>query len=480
MNFRSVLAIEGTLLIFLGLFMLLPAGFSLYYRGDDLTAILISAGISVAVGLALRLGFRLNGDLRIKDSYATVSLGWILAAFFGALPFYLSGYIRSLTDAIFESMSGFTTTGASILSDVEALPHGLLLWRSLTQWLGGMGIIVLSLAILPLLGVGGMQLFKAEIPGPVPDKLRPRLQETAKILWGVYALLSLVEVLLLLAGRMSLFDSLCHTFTTMATGGFSTKNASIAYFHSLYIEAVIIFFMFIAGTNFSLHYHGVRGRLSAYWKSEEFRFYLGFVAGGVVLATLVNLLAGSAGLFGAMRQSSFQVVSIMTTTGFATVDFGRWAPAGQMVLLLLMFFGGCAGSTGGSLKILRVMILLKQGRVELKKLLHPHAVLPVRVDGRVVSPQVVSNVLAFVFLYFIIFVAASLAMSLLGLDLVSAFSSVAATLGNVGPGLGLVGPSANYLFIPTAGKWLLVFCMLAGRLEIYTLLILLTRDFWQK
>lgn len=479
MNFRSILFIEGSLLIFQGIFMILPVGFSIYYGDNDLFAILLSAGITLAVGLVLRLGFRFNGELRLKDSYATVALGWIFAALFGALPFYISRYIPSFADAFFESMSGFTTTGASILRDIEALPHGLLLWRSLTQWLGGMGIIVLSLAILPLLGVGGMQLYKAEIPGPLPDKLTPRIQETAKILWSVYALLSLIEALLLFIGGMNLFDSLCHTFTTMATGGFSTKNASIAHFNSFYINLVIIIFMFLAGTNFSLHYHGLRGRISAYWKSEEFRFYLKVILASLIIVILINLVSNSSNALVASQHSAFQVVSIITTTGFTTVDFGQWPSAAQMILLLLMFLGGCAGSTGGSIKILRIMILWKQGRAELKRLLHPHAVIPVRVDGRPVPPALVSNILSFVFLYLFIFVSASLVMSLLGLDIVSAVASVAATLGNVGPGLGLVGPSGNYSLIPWIGKWLLSFCMLAGRLEIYTLFVLLTKEFWK-
>lgn len=479
MNFRSILFIEGSLLIFQGIFMILPVGFSIYYGDNDLFAILLSAGITLAVGLVLRLGFRFNGELRLKDSYATVALGWIFAALFGALPFYISRYIPSFADAFFESMSGFTTTGASILRDIEALPHGLLLWRSLTQWLGGMGIIVLSLAILPLLGVGGMQLYKAEIPGPLPDKLTPRIQETAKILWSVYALLSLIEALLLFIGGMNLFDSLCHTFTTMATGGFSTKNASIAHFNSFYINLVIIIFMFLAGTNFSLHYHGLRGRIFAYWKSEEFRFYLKVILASLIIVILINLVSDSSNALVASQHSAFQVVSIITTTGFTIVDFGQWPSAAQMILLLLMFLGGCAGSTGGSIKILRIMILWKQGRAELKRLLHPHAVIPVRVDGRPVPPALVSNILSFVFLYLFIFVSASLVMSLLGLDIVSAVASVAATLGNVGPGLGLVGPSGNYSLIPWIGKWLLSFCMLAGRLEIYTLFVLLTKEFWK-
>ncbi len=479
MNFRAVLAIQGLLLIFQGLFMLLPLGFSLYYRDDDLMAIIISAGVTLAAGLLLRLLFRFQGELRLKDSFATVSFGWLFAAMFGALPFFISGYIPSFTNAFFETMSGFTTTGATILADIEALPHGLLFWRSLTHWLGGMGIIVLSLAILPLMGVGGMQLYKAEIPGPTPDKLTPRVRQTAKSLWGVYVLFSVIETGLLMAGGLSLFDALCHTFGTMATGGFSTKNASIAHFGSVYLEIVIIVFMILAGTNFSLHFHSLKGRLSAYWKSGEFRFYVGIILFFTGLMTVANTLGFFPNGFESFRHSTFQVVSITTTTGFTTFDFGQWPAAAQLILLVLMFVGGSAGSTGGSIKVLRIMILVKQGKAELKKLLHPRAVIPVRVDGRPVQPQVVINILAFVFLYLVIFASASLIMSLLGLDMVSAFASVAATLGNVGPGLGSVGPAAHYLHVPLIGKWVLAFCMLAGRLEIYTILVLCTREFWK-
>ncbi len=479
MNFRAVFAIQGLLLIFQGLFMLLPAGFSMHYGGDDLIPILVSAALTMAVGFLLRLLFRFRGELRLRDSFATVSFGWVFAALFGALPFFISGYIPSFTNAFFETMSGFTTTGATILAEIETLPHGLLFWRSLTHWLGGMGIIVLSLAILPLMGVGGMQLFKAEIPGPTPDKLTPRIQQTAKSLWGVYVLLSFVETALLMAGGLSLFDSLCHTFGTMATGGFSTKTASIGHFRSVYLEAVVIIFMILAGTNFSLHFHSLRGRVSAYWKSGEFRFYLGIILFFSVLVTAANALAFFPKPLEAFRHSAFQVVSITTTTGFTTFDFGQWPAAAQLILFFLMFVGGSAGSTGGSIKILRIMILVKQGRAELKKLLHPRAVIPVRVDGRPVPPPVVINILGFIFLYLLIFVAASLIMSLLGLDMVSAFASVAATLGNVGPGLGSVGPAAHYLHVPLLGKWILAFCMLAGRLEIYTILVLCTREFWK-
>lgn len=479
MNVRIVGRVLGFLLLFVGLFMALPALFAWHYGGDDLRAILISAGLTAAAGAVLVVVFRAKGEILVRDSFAIVSLGWILVSAFGALPFLLSGAMPSFADAFFESMSGFSTTGASVLARVEDLPHGLLFWRSLTHWLGGMGIIILSLAILPLTGMGGTQLYKVEMPGPMPDKIAPRVRRTATTLWGVYVLLTALETLLLLLGGLDLHEALCQTFGTMATGGFSTRTDSIGGFGSLFVEAVVVAFMLAAGTNFTLHFHALRGKVSSYWKSEEFRFYLGILAVFTVLLTVDNVVAGTYKAAEAARHAVFQTVSIATTTGFATADFGGWSSAAQISLLLLMFVGGCAGSTGGSIKVLRVMILLKQGRVELKRLLHPRAVIPVRIDGRTVPPAVVVNILGFLFLYIGLLILSTLAMTLMGLDLVTAFSSVAASIGNIGPGLGSVGPMEHYGHIPLAGKWLLSFCMLAGRLEIYTVLVLFTRDFWR-
>ncbi len=479
MNLKAVFFVQGLLLIFIGIFMQFAALFAWYYGEGDLTIILISSAITIGVGLVLVFSLRFKKEISIRESFAIVTLGWIFASLFGALPFYLSGHIPSFTDAFFETMSGFTTTGASILTDIEALPHGLLFWRSLTHWLGGMGIIVLSLAILPMLGIGGMQLYKAEIPGPIPDKLTPRIQQTAKLLWGVYVLISFVETVLLMFGGMDLFDALCHTFGTMATGGFSTKNTSIAHFNSAYLDYVIVIFMLIAGTNFSLHYFGLRGKMSHYWKSEEFRFYIAIILFFTIFLTFDNLFTIFPDFLDSIRYSVFQAVAITTTTGYVTADFEKWSSSAQFILLFLMFIGGSAGSTGGSVKILRVMIFLKLGRSELKKLLHPKAVIPIRLNGNVVAPNTIVNVLGFMILYLSILIIVTIFMTILGLDLLSAFASVAATLGNIGPGLGDVGPTNDYSQIPFLGKWLLSFCMLAGRLEIYTVLVLLTREFWK-
>lgn len=480
MNSKAVIHIIGTLLMFEAGSMLMPLGFSLYYGDGDAWALLLSVFISFFLGLVLFKSTQIKPELRVREGFAIVVFGWTFMAAVGALPFVLYGAIPSYTDAFFETMSGFTTTGASILTDIEALPHGLLFWRSETHWLGGMGIIVLSLAILPFLGVGGMQLFKAEVPGPLPDKLKPRIKETAEILWGVYLLVTLMETTLLMFGGMSLFDALCHTFGTVATGGFSTKNASIAHFDSVYIEVVIILFMVIAGTNFSLHYRALKGKVQTYYKDREFQFYCLFLVTCLLITVPILYFASKYDMGKAVRSAAFQVVSIVTTTGYATDDFELWSSSGQLIMLVLMFIGGCAGSTGGSIKIIRIMLLLKHGITEIKKLLHPNAYIPVRLGGRVISADVITNILAFFILYMLIFVCGSFCMALMGLDFVTAVASVAATLGNIGPGLGNVGPTDNYAAIPVAGKWLLSLFMLLGRLEIYTVIILFVPEFWKK
>ncbi len=482
MNYRTILNILGVLLIFEGLSLLLPLPFSFYYGDGDARALIYSTIICMTAGglVFLLTRSRSGKDLGIREGFVIVGSGWTILAAFGALPFVLSGAIPSYTDAFFETISGFTTTGASILTNIEALPHGVLFWRSLTHWLGGMGIIVLSLAILPILGVGGMQLYKAEVPGPSPDKLSPRIRDTAKILWAVYFFLSALQTGLLMLGGMTLFDALCHTFGTMATGGFSTKNASIGHYNSLYIDIVITLFMFIAGTNFTLHYAFLKGNFKSYWQDREFLFYIKFSMLMTLLVTGIVFIYNFHDLTKSLRAAAFQVVSIITTTGYGTNDFEQWHGAGQLIMLLLMFIGGCAGSTGGSIKIIRIMIVMKQGVLELRKLLHPNAYMPMRLGGRVIQPDVVSDVLGFFIIYMIIFVGGSVVMSAFGLDLLTAASSVAATLGNIGPGLANIGPTDNFSFIPAGGKWVLSFFMLLGRLELYTILILFVPEFWKK
>jgi trk system potassium uptake protein TrkH len=398
---------------------------------------------------------------------------------FGALPFFIGSDI-SFVDAFFDSISGVTTTGASILINVEAVPKGLLFWRSFIQWLGGMGIIVLSVAILPFLGVGGMQLYKAEVPTPVPDKLRPRIRDTAMVLWKVYALFSLVEVVLLVLGGMSIFDALCHTFTTMPTGGFSTKNASIGHYDSAYFDIVIIVFMVLAGINFSLHFQMLRGRPLAFWRDSECRFYL-LLTAVLVLFVTFELFGDVYQNFGqALRHGAFQVVSILTTTGFATADYEKWPAMSQMILLMCMFIGASAGSTGGGMKCLRVMLCFKFCYKELFALIHPHAVSHIKIGGKPVPEDVTRSVLGFLALYVSLFALNTVLLAGLGVDFVTAFGAVASAIGNIGPGFGTVGPAENYAQIPYLGKWLLIWCMLLGRLEIFTVIILLVPEFWRK
>jgi trk system potassium uptake protein TrkH len=470
----------GALLIFLACTMLIPAVVSFIYNGDDFLWIVLSSVITGSVGIILYLTCKIEYELRVRESFALVTFTWLFFAFFGALPFILSGYIPSFTDAFFETMSGFTTTGATIIDDIEIFPHGLLFWRSFTHWLGGMGIILLSLAILPLLGVGGMQLYRAEVPGPEHDKLSPRIKDTAKILWEVYILISAVEVVLLYLAGMDVFDALCHTFGTMATGGFSTKNASIGFYNSAFIDYIIIFFMIIAGINFSLHFKALKGNLKSYINSSETLFFLTLIVLGSSLIALDIFLFNDYNISKSIQKALFQAVSILTTTGYGTDNYEAWGPSSQVILFIFMFLGGCAGSTGGAMKIIRSLVLIKFGLNEIKRLLHPQAVLPVRIGHRTIPNEIVAQIAGFFLIYMSLFVIGVLFMSLLGLDFETSLGSVAATIGNIGPGLGLVGPTDNYAHLPQTGKWFLSFLMLVGRLEIYTVIVILTPTFWKK
>ncbi len=480
MHFSSVVHILGLLLMFLAAAMLLPIPFSLYYGDTDSTALLISAFITLLMGfLAYRFG-KFQQDLRPKEGFAVVSLGWVALSVYGSLPFIISGVIPSFTDAFFETMSGFTTTGATILTDIESLPHGILFWRSLTHWIGGMGIIVLSIAILPFLGVGGMQLFKAEVPGPIADKLTPRITETAKILWVVYALLTFLETALLMFGGMNLFEGLCHAFGTMATGGYSTRNASVGAFGSAYIDYVIIIFMILAGANFSLHYRFLKGDFTAHIKNKEFMIFLSVIAIAAAIIGFDTFIQGELSVGEGIQATLFQTVSILTTTGYGTADYEQWSFGSQVVLFFLMFIGGCAGSTGGGIKVVRIYVLIRFVFSEIIRLIHPHAVVPVRIGKTVVNREVATNVVGFFILYMFIFTLGVFVMSQLGLDVETSFGSVAATLGNIGPGLGGVGPTDNYAHIPVIGKWVLSMLMVMGRLELFTVIILFSPTFWRK
>jgi len=480
-NYRLILLLLGRLVLLEAFCMLLMVLVSLIYREADLWHLFYSSMVTMLSGGLIVFFFRnASKEMGKRDGFVVVSLAWVVFSLFGSLPFMISGAIPNFTNAFFETMSGFTTTGASILNDVESLSHGMLFWRSMTQWLGGMGIIVLSLAILPVFGFGGIQLFVAEVPGPAPDKLHPRIGGTAKRLWAIYVIFTLMEFGLLLLGGMDAFDSVCHSMTTMATGGYSTRQESIAAWDSPYIQYVIILFMFLSGSNYALIYFALKGSLRRVWQNEEFRVFLVMVLLFTFLFTAILMLTYHGDLETKFRNSLFQVVSIMTTTGFVTYDYLQWTPLLVMLLFMLMFFGGSAGSTSGGIKVIRVWLVVKNSYLEFKRMLHPNAVIPIRYKKRAVPEQITSNIINFVTLYMLVFIVGVLVMSVLGLDLSTAMGSVAASLGNIGPGIGSVGPDFTYAHLPDFGKWFLSFLMMMGRLELFTVLILFSPLFWRK
>ncbi|HXK81506.1 MAG TPA: TrkH family potassium uptake protein [Bacteroidales bacterium] len=481
MKIRIVLLVLGVLLLVESIFMLFSAIIAIIYGENDILALSLSAGFTAIAGsLLYLLNKNVPRQVGKKEAYLIVTLGWIFLSFFGTIPYIFNGYIPSFTNAFFETISGFTTTGASILNNIEELPHGILFWRSITQWMGGMGIIVLSIAVLPLIKVGGMQLFAAEVPGPTKDKIHPKIKETAKRLWLIYFVLTIVETILLKLGGMNWFDAVCHSLTTMSTGGYSTKQASIAYFTSPYIHYTISFFMLIAGTNFILIYFISKGKLRKVWQNDEFLYYLKIIILSVIIISISLIVWMNIPTELAIRDSVFQVISILTTTGFCTTDYLLWQPAGLwVILLLLMFVGGMAGSTAGGIKIVRIQLLLRNSYSEFKRLLHPNAIIPVRYNKKSINSNIINNIQAFVILYLFIFFISSLIMSMMGLDFSSAVGAVAASLGNIGPGIGSVGPIENYAHIPIAGKWFLSFLMLLGRLELFTVLMIVAPGFWK-
>jgi trk/ktr system potassium uptake protein len=480
MHFRLILQIQGFLLAILGLCLLAPIPFSLYYGESDWIYFVYSAVIcGVFGGLALITRER-GADIRPKEGFAVVTFGWIVLAAFSALPFWWSGAIPSYTDAFFESISGLTTTGASILTDIESMSHGMLFWRNFINWLGGMGIIVLTIAILPFLGVGGMQLFKAESPGPIADRLKPRVTETAKLLWMVYLFYTVLILILLLFGGMSFFDAICHAFSTIATAGFSPKNASIAHYQSTYIDFVLIIFMSVAAINFSLHYKLLTGDWKTFLRSRELRFFFGIIAVATLIIIGDRIYHTNDAVGDLVDTSLFQVISIISTTGLANDNFEIWPAISQKVIFLIMFIGGMAGSTGGGIKVIRIIILIKFIFSEIQKLLHPNAIVNIRIGEQIIDRSILANVAGFFVIFCVIAVLGTVFMSLQGLDAMSAFTSVITTLNNVGPGFGMIGPADNYAFISDAGKWALSFFMLIGRLEFFTVLILLSPSYWTK
>lgn len=481
-NFRLIINILGFLLIFNGIFMLLCLPVSFIYKEDDWMALSVSGAISIVIGLASWLLTRESRkqELRKKEGYLAVTLGWIVLTLSGSLPFILSGAIPDYVDAFFETMSGYTTTGASILNDIEGLPKGIIFWRSFTSFIGGMGIVVLAVAIMPILGIGGMQLYSAEAPALMPDKIRPRIRETAKRLWLIYVGLVLIQIVILNFAGMGLFDAINHSFCTISTSGFSPRQDSVGYYDSPLIEYIIIVFMILGGTNFAVMYMGLHGRFKKVWRNDEFRFYLGVLAVFTLVVAASIFQNTNAGIERSFRDGLFQVVSIVTTTGFTTANYLSWGQFTIVIFFMLMFVGASAGSTSGGVKMVRHLILLKNTLLEFKRQLHPSAVLPVRFNNMAISQDTTFSILAFIIIYIIIFAMGSLLMSILGLDFDSAFGATAACLGNVGPGIGTVGPLNNFHHVPTAGKWVLSFFMMLGRLELFTVIILFTPFYWRR
>ncbi|MCB0457329.1 MAG: TrkH family potassium uptake protein [Flavobacteriaceae bacterium] len=492
-NFRIIFHLMGLLLVVNGGFMLVASLVSFIYQDGVVFQMFLAALAAIVAGGGIMFfTIKHRKEIQKKEGYIVVSFGWIFMALVGTLPYIFTGAIPGFTNAFFETMSGYTTTGASILSDIEIIPKGVLFWRSITHWIGGMGIIVLAIAILPLLGIGGMQLFAAEAPGPGGDKLHPRITDTAKRLWLIYVGYTLAETLLLWAAGMTFFDAINHSLSTLSTGGFSTKNASVAYWNSQpIIQYIIILFMFLAGSNFVLSYFAFKGKFQKILRDEEFKLYSFFIVGLTLIAAgFIYLFANHEtaaiqdpmvwGSFEyAIRHGLFQVLTVITTTGFVSADFTTWTSFLTIFFFGLMFLGGSAGSTAGGIKVVRHLIMIKNGIMEFKRTLHPSAILPVRYNNKAIQQPIVFNVLAFFILYMLSFIVGVLVFSLLGLDFETSLGGAASTLGNVGPALGGLGPVENYGWLPSGAKWWASFLMLIGRLELFTVLILFTPFFWR-
>ena len=463
------------------------------YKDGVTTEILLAAIVSMMVGLISMFFTRDHKkEVKPKEGYMIVTFGWLVMSVSGVLPYLFSGAIPDLTNAFFETISGYTTTGASILDNIEVLPKGILFWRSLTHWIGGMGIIVLAIAILPLLGIGGMQLFAAEAPGPSADKLHPRITDTAKRLWYIYVGYTAAQTLLLKLAGMDFFDALNHAMATLSTGGFSTKNASLAFWNDQpLIQYIVILFMFLAGSNFVLSYFAFKGKVQRILKDEEFKFYVGFIAAFTLIAALIIFFQAQPSISdrlpmvagegeSAFRHALFQVLAVVTTTGFVTADFTGWTPFLTIFFFGLMFLGGSAGSTAGGIKVMRHLLIIKNGLLEFKRTLHTNAIIPVRYNNKTVPEHIVYNIIGFFVLYMLLFIIGALVLGLLGLDFMSAIGGAATSLGNVGPGLGSLNPLSNFNELPAIGKWWCGFLMLLGRLELFTVLILFSPYFWKK
>ena len=470
----------GKIILIIGVAMLTVVLCSFYYKESISYQLLGASLIPLLAGTLISYGFRHNYEMNYRESFAIVTFSWITASLFGTLPYIASGYMPSFANALFETVSGFSTTGATVLYDVEALPHSLLYWRSLTQWLGGMGIMALFIAVIVGIGSKANQIFRVEVPGPVSAKVSPRIRETAKILWTAYVSLSVILLVLLYVFGMDFFDALCHTFSTMATGGFSTKNQSVAYYQTPVLQWIIILFMFISGASFSLHYLLVKNRsIRHYLQNREFIAYFLLIAAAVILI-LINMGETFPGLEEKIRAAVFQTVSILTTTGFSTDNYDVWTPSAQTVLFVLMFIGGCAGSTSGNAKIGRYMIMLRRAVIEFRQMIHPQAIIPLRFGDKVLSNNLIMNVMQFFFIYILIILTGTLVLSFCGLDIFSSFSASLSSLANIGPGWRMVGPAESYAFLPDTAKYMLALFMLIGRLEILPVIVIFFPQFWQE
>lgn len=480
MNNKVILKCLGILLMSEAGLMVLPLLVSLYYGEAEYTSFLYTIIILLVVGFC---GYMVKPGIRniyARDGFAIVALGWILISVFGGLPFLLSGVMSNPADAFFEASSGFTTTGATILPNVEGLPNGIMFWRSFTHWVGGMGVLVFTMAVLPLMGTGTMQIMKAESPGPNPGKLVPKLAHTAKILYIIYIVITLLEIILLKLGGMSMLDSCIHTFGTVGTGGFSNKNLSIGAYNSIYIETVITIFMIACGVNFGLYYAALKGGIKSIFRDDEFKVYMGIIIASIMLITINLMGTVCDSIWQAFRYSAFQVGSIITTTGYATTDFNSWPTFSKMILVLLMFAGACAGSTGGGMKNIRLLIQAKLAKKSIIKIIHPNSVYVVMVNGKAVDKETLREVPVYLSLYMALTVAAILVLSIEGKDFTTTVTAVAATIGNIGPGLGEVGPLGNFGGFNNLSKLVMSFCMILGRIEIYPILITMMPSAWKK
>lgn len=490
MNIKAIFNVVGVLLALLSGLLLIPIAVALYYETPALPGYMSGLrAFSYTLAAAFLTGLTLwkllpSGveKLRDREGFAIVALSWVGISFFGAIPFVLTGVCPEFIDAFFESMSGFTTTGASVLKDIDAAPKEILFWRNLTQWVGGMGIIMLSLAIFPMLGIGSFHLFKAEVPGGATvERMRPRLAETAKMLWKTYIVLTLLEIFFLRLGGVSLFDAVCHTFSTVSTGGFSPHNDSIGHFQSVYIQSVVILFMFLGGINFALHYQLVTRNFRSVVKNPEFRGYCSMIIFCILLATWGLMETSAEPNAGkTFQKAAFTVVSINSTTGFVTDDFNLWPDFLQVLIMGIMMIGGCSGSTSGSLKVIRFIIIFKVILREFHKLIHPRAIFHVKVGGKTIEPDHLTNVVALTFLFFGLSALSCILLTFMGVDITTALSASVATLFNIGPGLGNVGPAGNYSGLPTLGKVISITWMLMGRLEIFGVMMIFLPMTWKK